>query len=190
VGYFYSRYAGNGPPEDKEETCGHSPGKEGLQEAINYVYSTLYPSARFDRNRFKKIEDTLYRATQEGTEGKTIGITFPIRSIIQDVYPSINFQTDTLQNYVSDLWNLCWKTDPSTFGALYLFTTVWYIDVGNDHGCHITPFVPRSDPDAPKYYTGRLIKWRHTWHIAMICQLVIMAPTVFSQFIGLFTAAL
>lgn len=37
----------------------------------------------------------------------------------------------SVQGYTEGLWKACWAEYPSTFRALYLWTTVWYIDMGN-----------------------------------------------------------
>ncbi|KAK0702648.1 hypothetical protein B0H67DRAFT_499836 [Lasiosphaeris hirsuta] len=92
-----------------------------------------------------------------------------------------------MQTYASEVWKRCWEAYPCTFGALCLWTTVWYFDMGNNQGLHTTPLVPAGElrgfrSYGPDYMSTWRMQWRHTWHTAVICQLVIMLPTVISTF--------
>jgi hypothetical protein len=93
----------------------------------------------------------------------------------------------TIEIYAGEVWDKCWAECPSTFGALYLWLTVWYVDVGNE-GFHTTPLVPPGQPsdwdyDGADYMSVWRMGWRHAWHVAIICQLVIMLPTIISTFL-------
>jgi hypothetical protein len=98
-------------------------------------------------------------------------------------------QFSSFEDYAGKLWNKCWAEFPSTFGALYLWTTVWYIDVGNI-GFHTTPLVPRGGTgdwvdNGPDYATVWRIPWRGLWHTTVRCQVVVLLPTLISSFSGL-----
>jgi hypothetical protein len=108
----------------------------------------------------------------------------------------------SFEDYAGKLWEKCWAEYPSTFGALYLWTTVWYIDVGNI-GFHTTPLVPRGGTggwggwdswggradNGPDYATTWRIPWRGLWHATVRCQVVVLLPTLISSFSGLLAAA-
>ncbi|KAH7232392.1 uncharacterized protein BKA55DRAFT_523738 [Fusarium redolens] len=105
----------------------------------------------------------------------------PSSSVVDDLVP-----VTSVEVYAVKLWEACWKEYPSTFGALYLWTTVWYIDMGNI-GFHTTPLLPNSKAErdtklwldyAPDYMTAWRIRWRYLWHSSILCQLVIMLPTI------------
>ena len=96
---------------------------------------------------------------------------------------------DSVKSYAEGLWEACWAECPSTFGALFLWTTVWYIDVGNI-GFHAQPLVPQgtslySISDGPDYMTVWRMQWRHRWHTAILCQLVVMLPTIINGFLSM-----
>ncbi|KAH8896171.1 hypothetical protein GQ53DRAFT_819305 [Thozetella sp. PMI_491] len=108
----------------------------------------------------------------------------PERSVVDGLT-----QLVSVDDYAGRLWEACWCECPNTFGALYLWTTVWYIDIGNI-GFHTTPLVPQGDInnwmfDGPDYMTVWRIRWRHRWHSAILCQLVVLLPTVISGFLSL-----
>jgi hypothetical protein len=95
----------------------------------------------------------------------------------------------SFEDYAGKLWDECWAECPSTFGALYLWTTVWYIDVGNI-GFHTTPLVPRGGTggwvdNGPDYATTWRIPWRGLWHATVRCQVVVLLPTLIGSFSGL-----
>jgi len=96
------------------------------------------------------------------------------------------------EKYAGELWNRCWEAYPSTFGALYLWTAVWYIDVGNK-GFHTTPLIPVGNRRSsfwidrgPDYVTVWRIPWRNLWHIAVRCQMVVILPVIIGTAFGLF----
>jgi hypothetical protein len=99
----------------------------------------------------------------------------PNRSIVFEEVP------DKMDSYVKDLWKICYDIDPSTFGALYLWCSVWYKDMGNSNGYHITPLKPD-----PNHYplSSWLIRWRGTWFTCILSQLLTMLPTILSSFLG------
>jgi hypothetical protein len=99
----------------------------------------------------------------------------PNRSIVFEEVP------DKMDRYVKDLWKICYDIDRSTFGALYLWCSVWYMDMGNSNGYHITPFQPESE-----HYplSSWLIRWRGMWFTCILSQLLTMLPTILSSFLG------
>jgi hypothetical protein len=98
----------------------------------------------------------------------------PLRSIIA---VSNGETPQEIDEYVGWVWNKCWATEPSTFGALYLWCSVWYIDMGNvPGGIHIAPLKPNHS-DATYGPEWRMM-WRHIWATSIICQLLVLIPTV------------
>jgi hypothetical protein len=71
----------------------------------------------------------------------------------------------TVGEYISRLWDICWATDPSTFGASSLFSTIWYMELGNSFGFRIAPIQPTSNEGD---LTGWLIDWRHAWFSSLM----------------------
>jgi hypothetical protein len=104
-----------------------------------------------------------------------------------DGKPNVKFSP--FEKYAGELWDECWAECPSTFGALYLWTTVWYIDVGNI-GFHTTPLVPGGGTGSwmdnePDYATTWRIPWRGLWHATVRCQVVVLLPTLIGSFSSL-----
>lgn len=139
-------------------TLGSEGGLEGLKSACQQVYDILSP----------------------GGEWTLPQTSTPKKSVVFDQQCLASFKS--LENYAETLWRKCWDTDPSTFGALYLWTTVWYLDMGNDQGIQSTPLLPkRNVPNDLTYTTNWRMRWRHTWHTAVVCQLVVIFPTILSS---------
>lgn len=145
---------------------------EGLREAAAEVHGILTRQPPTS----SPIDLTL--------DGFTPGL--PRESIVKEV-PT----TSGLVEYAGKLWEKCWEVYPSTFGALYLWTTVWYIDIGN-RGFHTTPLLPYPEDTfnlwldyIPRYLTSWRIRWRFIWQRSILCQLIIMLPTLISVFITL-----
>jgi hypothetical protein len=144
-------------------------GLDGLLEAFDEVYRILdHTSPQRFMLRTKVIN-------QFGR------LNPPSSSVVDDLVP-----VTSVEVYAVKLWEACWKEYPTTFGALYLWTTVWYIDMGNI-GFHTTPLLPNSKAErdtklwldyAPDYMTAWRIRWRYLWHSSILCQLVIMLPTI------------
>jgi hypothetical protein len=88
-------------------------------------------------------------------------------------------------DYMGRLWNRCWELDPRTFGALYLWMSGWYADMGDTQNIgdglfRVRPLEPQED--GPAYKSAWRMQWRHLWHTAVICQVVILLPTILSRF--------
>ncbi|KAH8890001.1 hypothetical protein GQ53DRAFT_186420 [Thozetella sp. PMI_491] len=191
------------------QTCGSSPGWQGFLEAVSEVYRILgrdqlgKKGPRCDGNRADGGDVEMYGGHSVIAEAEA-HCSILVERVIEEVdkarvrgdpilmkgsiHTTINLIT-SVKDYAARLWDACWAECPSTFGALYLWTTVWYIDVGNI-GFHTTPLLPKGDPknwldDGPDYMTVWRIRWRHRWHTAILCQLVVLLPTMINSFLSL-----
>lgn len=154
--------------EDPEfPVVGSGPGIKGLKEAVAYVYKILPSEEKVGDN----FPSPLPYPTSAGTSQPSWITDTPCVS-------GINPNTTTLDEYAGDLWEACWKADQSTFGALYLWTAAWYMDLGNAYNVHIAPLQP---PEKPEYMTNWRMRWRHSWNTAVICQLIILLPTILNN---------
>jgi len=208
------------PPQSGKTTMGSQKGHLGFMDAVGEVYRLLAgadPTTIQDRKKArdkknvkeeKKVEDEKEMLQKIVTVGQEeVKEVLKLRNI-QDMASHLQQHsvarpwTDktladpdnfTIEIYVDEVWDKCWAECPSTFGALYLWLTVWYVDVGNE-GFHTTPLVPPGPPsdwdyDGPDYMSVWRMGWRHAWHVAIICQLVIMLPTIISTFFAILTFA-
>ncbi|KAH8780821.1 hypothetical protein BGZ57DRAFT_853444 [Hyaloscypha finlandica] len=97
------------------EVIGGEMGLEGFKQAVLYVYKILEPPG-LDQSKFESL---LYPAEKMG------------QSLLSSRVSAVTGITAiSMDDYVGQLWDHCWKSDPSTFGALYLRTAAWYIDLG------------------------------------------------------------
>ncbi|PMD53962.1 uncharacterized protein K444DRAFT_634755 [Hyaloscypha bicolor E] len=114
-------------------------------------------------------------------ESKYESLLYPVEETDQS-WPSPRVSAVTgiaaisMDDYVGQLWDHCWKVDPSTFGALYLWTAAWYIDLGNAYNIHIAPPQPSGE-----YMTNWRMRWRPSWNAAVMCQLIILLLTILSK---------
>ncbi|KAH7320613.1 hypothetical protein B0I35DRAFT_427467 [Stachybotrys elegans] len=150
----------------------------GLQEAATEVHRILYPDEDEDKEKNERPQIDISNILEN------MDLSPPSHSIS-------GIQADSLSDYAGKLWKSCWAAYPSTLGALYLWTTVWYIDMGN-RGFHTTPLLPQDGETfnlwldyVPGYLTSWRIRWRYVWHNSILCQLIIMLPTLLSGFISL-----
>jgi hypothetical protein len=106
------------------EVIGGEKGLEGFKQAVLYVYKILEPPGLGE----SKFESLLYPAgkTEQSWPSSRVSAVTGITAISMD-------------DYVGQLWDHCWKYDTSPFGALYLWTAAWYIDLGNAYNIHIAP---------------------------------------------------
>jgi len=126
-------------------------GEEGFLAAAKRVYD-IFGEEGFDLKTFTKDLPT-----------KSIAVPHPI------------------DNYVGKLWDKCYAVDPSTFGALYLWASVWEMDMGYSNGYHIAPF----ESDTRHYYLSSwLISWRGIWFMSILSQGLTMLPTILSSFLS------
>jgi hypothetical protein len=136
---------------------GSKPGLDGYQEAVRYVYKLLGEKA--DGNALNPTSEC------------------PTSSVVLDPCPA------NIEEYVAQLWRLCFETQESTFAALFAFTTYWQADIGNDpeNGWHGFPLrVKDREGDIITWH----IIWRQAWYGAVISQLTSMSPIIFSAFIA------
>lgn len=143
-------------PTGAEEpmTVGFKPGFEGYKEAVEYVYAI-----------FDAEIDVL--ALEFG------GTTPPRYSAALSKAPS------TIDEYVADLWDISCEHSESLFTALYMFTTIWFMELGNVNGFHVFPLRCRTqDGDL----VSQQIVWRQAWYSSVTAQLIAASPTLFGLF--------
>lgn len=185
-------------------TMGAAMGKKGLLEAAGEVYRLLEggnPATYKDKCQGKAVSEPkdLKAAVEEG-RAEVDRVLGSMKERAGHLFresvarPFDGCESDfTLDDYAGQVWDKCWAECYSTFGALYLWLTVWYIDMGN-RGFHTMPLVPAGPAadwefDGADYMSVWRMHWRHTWHVAIICQLVIMLPTIISTFFAIITLA-
>jgi len=190
------------------KTMGSAGGMKGFQEAAGEVYRILG-----DLDPDEKTENELGSFSSSTLENSMLEIN-GVMEAMKGTWKkrrgeSIAFETKEIKwglegdftivkgwkkfrdfegpaEYAAALWDKCWDQCPSTFGALFLWTTVWYIDIGNSfEGFHSTPLIPAESTrgffrDGSRDKSVWRMSWRHTWHTAIICQLVVMLPTLIS----------
>ncbi|KAG9249484.1 uncharacterized protein F5Z01DRAFT_732244 [Emericellopsis atlantica] len=144
---------------------GSQSGLDGLKRAAGQVYR-LIPLEMADKSVPKDYDKTAAAAVDNALA-----------------------KSKDLKETAGYLWDVCWKVCPSTFGALYLWTTAWYMYHGNET-FHTTPLLPEKDLELwldyiPSYLTAWRIRWRFLWYGSVACQLVILLPTAFAGLIGL-----
>jgi len=164
----FMRRSGASPPSSQgQETIGFSPSKRGVRgyrQAVKHVYRIFGYHAP-DPDAIKFYTDT--------TEPPGYSYALDMR-----------FGPDSehglgIINYVNRLWNLAVKETESTFSALWFFTTVWFMEMGNANGFHILPLECRDkQPDVVE----RHMAFRQAWWAACVAQLVAVSPTMFGLF--------
>ena len=91
----------------------------------------------------------------------------------------------SVDDYAGALWDLSTEHSESTFSALYFFTTVWTVEVGNVNGFHLFPLRARDrDGDV----VTQLVAWRQAWWAACLSQLVAVSPMLFGLFVAGFAS--
>ncbi|KAK3361498.1 hypothetical protein B0T24DRAFT_641712 [Lasiosphaeria ovina] len=142
-----------------DKTIGFRPGFDGYAEAVRHVY------AMFGYN------------TEQNDAAEALDFTGthpPAFSFALKKAPA------SIDEYVTELWDLSTRNTESTFSALYFFTTVWFMELGNVGGFHIFPLRCRSrDGDA----ATRLLAWRQVWYAACVAQLVSVSPALLGWFV-------
>ncbi|KAJ2906358.1 hypothetical protein MKZ38_002074 [Zalerion maritima] len=148
--------AGDGEgQEDRAGTIGYLPGIEGYKEAVEHVYSIF--------------DIPVERAAVEFT------VQPPAHSFALKKAPA------GIEEYVGDLWDLATHHSESTFSALYFFTTVWFMEMGNVNGFHIFPLrVSSRDGDVQ----SRMVIWRQAWFAACVGQLLSVSWIGFGGFVS------
>ncbi|KAI3320737.1 hypothetical protein HD806DRAFT_506040 [Xylariaceae sp. AK1471] len=138
-----------------DHTIGYLPGLEGYREAAKYVYSI------FDI----PVEE----------EALNFSHPPPSFSITLSKSPA------SIDEYVSELWELSKEHCESTFTALYFFTTVWFMELGNVNGFHIFPLRCRTtDGDL----VSQEMMWRQIWYSGCFAQMAAVSPVLFGAFVA------
>ncbi|KAM7193064.1 hypothetical protein V8F20_008580 [Naviculisporaceae sp. PSN 640] len=156
------RRSGAGGSADQETVGYGRPGLEGYREAVEHVYSM-----------FGLPVD---RAAVEFGDSEILPPKSSFALSASGASPA-----KTIEEYAGQLWDLSTKHSESTFSALYFFTTVWAMEVGNVGGFHMFPLRVRNrDGDAITH----LVLWRQAWWAACLAQLVTVSPTIFGLFVA------
>lgn len=137
------------------ECVGYKPGMDGYREAVEYVYRLL--------------DEPLDQA-------------------------SIQFQCDppkyssalskspvSIDEYVTELWDVSCKHSESTFTALYMFTLVWFMEVGACNGFHIFPLRCKNRQGD---LVSQQVVGRQAWYCGVVCQLLSASPLLFAVFVA------
>ncbi|KAI0466079.1 hypothetical protein F4859DRAFT_337165 [Xylaria cf. heliscus] len=149
------RRTGASVEEGIEHTVGYLPGLEGYREAASYVYSIFGIPVEEEALNFSHPPPSFSIAL-----GKT-----PV----------------SVEEYTSELWELSKKHCESTFTALYFFTTVWFMELGNVDGFHIFPLRCRTTHGD---LASQEIMWRQIWYSICVAQMVAVSPVLFGAFVA------
>ena len=141
--------------EAPAETIGFKTGREGYTEAVNYVYALFGLEPDDEALNFDSTPPPKYSST------------------LSKIPEGIN-------EYVDELWNTCTAHTESTFTALYMFTTVWFIEIGNTNGFHIFPLRCRTRQGD---LVSQQVVWRQAWYCGTIAQLVALSPAFYAAFV-------
>jgi hypothetical protein len=147
-----------------QHTVGDLRGIVGFEEALGYAYRVLFQKGHEWSAPLQEFQDDW----------------LPKKSVVFDHQGERNYPKNIIE-YIGRLWDECWQVDPSTFGALYLWFTVWYADIGNGRCFHTAPLQPDGDD---VHMTDWRMRWRHIWHTAIICQLAILVSTTINSLVG------
>lgn len=136
------------------EAIGFAPGLEGFKEAVEHIYAIFDEEVDASTSEF----------------GDTV---LPAYSVALSKKPS------SMKEYVSDLWNLSCAHSESTFTAMYMFSLVWSMELGNVNGFHIFPLRCRTrDGDL----VSQQLVWRQAWYTTLVAQLIIKVPLLLGVF--------
>lgn len=147
--------SGAGDTGDEAKAIGFQGGFAGYKEAVEHVYAVFDTEVEQSALTFDGTEPPRYSA-------------------------ALSKQPTSIDEYVSELWDLSCQHTESTFTALYFFTTVWFMELGNVNGFHIFPFRCHTrDGDL----VSQEIAWRQAWYSGITAQLVSVSPTLFGLFV-------
>lgn len=145
---------------DKVEAIGYAnTGYVGYRDAVEHVYAIFgYSPSEIDRSALE------FRGVQP-----------PRFSYALDGSP------DTIEEYVGELWDLACRHSESTFSALWFFTTVWFMEIGNVNGFYIFPFrcQSRDGDQVSQHIVLRQLLWA-----GCVSQLVSVSPVLFGAFVA------
>jgi len=142
--------------KEEVQTIGFRRGYDGYREAVRYVYSLFDQDVDESALNFANTPPPRYSSAIAG-------------------------KSETIDQYVDELWSLCLEHTESTFTALYMFTTVWFIEMGNTNGFHIFPLrcLNRNGD-----LISQQIVWRQAWYCCIIAQLVAVSPAFYTAFVA------
>ena len=130
-------------------TIGYREGLSGYQEAVRHIYAL-----------FDEIVDPAALSPPQ--------ISLPNSS-------ALGRRPHSTEDYVGSLWTLCLEHSESTFSALYLFCSIWFIEVGNTGGFHIFPFQCLSHQGDRVAWQ---IIWRQGWYECILAHLIASSPLI------------
>ena len=143
------RRSGGLVDQDPAPMVGHREGIAGYQEAVRHVY--------------RLFNENVDAAALEPPPRQS------------HVSIALGRRTTSTEDYVGSLWTLCLQHSESTFSALYMFCTIWFIEVGNVGGFHIFPFqCQQTQGDLTAWH----IIWRQGWYECLMAQLIASSPLV------------
>lgn len=147
--------SGAGPEGSQgTEAIGFAPGLKGFNQAVKHIYAIFDEEVDASTSDFAETSPPAY-------------------SIALSKSPS------SAQEYVAVLWDLSCAHSESTFTAMYFFSLVWSMEMGNVNGFHIFPLRCRSrDGDL----VSQQILWRQAWYTTLAAQLIIKLPLLLGVF--------
>ena len=152
---YMARSGASAQDNEDDRTKGFKAGYEGYKEAVEHVY------AIFDTPVDRSALDFSSTAP-------------PAYSDALAASPA------SIDDYVSKLWDLSTRHAESTFTALYFFSAVWFMELGNVNGFHIFPLrCTTRDGDL----VSQQIVWRQAWFSGCIAQLISDSPQLFALFV-------
>ncbi|EXJ96337.1 hypothetical protein A1O1_01463 [Capronia coronata CBS 617.96] len=141
--------------ETDTHTIGFRPGMAGYKEAVQHIYAIFDMAVEDHAMQFSSTPPPPYSY-------------------------ALHSSPSTIEEYVSQLWDVSTQNSESTFSALYFFTTVWFMELGNLNGFHIFPLRCKTrDGDL----VSQQIAWRQAWYSGCIAQLVAVSPMLFGLFV-------
>jgi hypothetical protein len=134
---------------------GFKPGVAGYREAVEYVY--------------KLFDQPMDQAAIQ------------FQCAPPQYSSALSKSPNSVEEYVAELWDVSCKHSESTFTALYLFTLVWFMEVGACNGFHIFPLRCKNRQGD---LVSQQIVWRQAWYCGVVCQLLSSSPFLFAAFVA------
>jgi hypothetical protein len=149
------RSGGLDPGADDVPTIGYKPGFEGYEEAVRYVYKLFDQPVDDQALSFTNCDPPKYSS-------------------------ALSKSPTSIDEYVAELWDSSCTHSESTFSALYMFTLVWSVELGNVNGFHLFPLRCRSRNGD---LISQQIVWRQAWYCGIIAQLMAASPGLFVAYV-------
>ncbi|KAF2153786.1 hypothetical protein K461DRAFT_116058 [Myriangium duriaei CBS 260.36] len=86
-----------------------------------------------------------------------------------------------IDSYVAELWNTSCSYSESTFTAMYWFSLVWSMEMGNVAGFHLFPLQCR---DRNGDFVSEQIVFRQLWKLALISQMIAASYPLFILYVA------